>query len=73
LATFNCLQKHIPYKTVKTGVYVWSSGATGFKQCNGLPVRLLGQASLPTSKIDTAYQYHRTVSKTAPHGARYIV
>jgi len=25
---------------------------------------LLGQASLPIIKIDTAYQYQRTVSKT---------
>jgi len=36
-----------------------------------VPVRLLGQASLPISKIDTAYQYHRTVSKTLPQGTRY--
>jgi len=36
-----------------------------------LAVPLLGQASLPTSKIDTAYQYHRIVSKTLPQGARY--
>ena len=41
------------------------------QKCNGLPVPLLGQASLPISKIDPAYQYHRTVSTTLPQGARY--
>ena len=47
--------------------------APGFddvQKCNGLPVPLHGQASLPTIKFDTAYQYHRTVSKTLPQGAR---
>jgi len=35
------------------------------------PLSLPGQASLPISKIDTAYQYHRTVPKSLPQGARY--
>jgi len=34
-------------------------------------VPLLGQASLPITKMDIAYQYHKTVSKTLPQGARY--
>jgi len=42
-----------------------------FAQYNGLPVPLLVQASLHITKIDIAYQYHRTVSKPLPQGARY--
>jgi len=40
------------------------------QKCTGLPMPLLGWVSLPISKIDTAYQYHRTVSNTLSQGTR---